>query len=101
MDVELRMIKQQKSVEGPEGGGNTVVVAVADEAFERDIETANPRSMAFSHIETMINDRGGLSASVGCDNTSASKKIDMDIIDRLKSMRSKSRESSSMNVQSQ
>lgn len=67
--------------------------------MERDMETLNPRSHAFSHIETMIKDKGGLTASVaGSDggNSSSSKRIDMDIIDRIKSMRSKSRESSSL-----
>lgn len=77
---------------------------MADDNLERDLETANPRSMAFSHIETMIKDNGGLTSSlVGSEggNSSASKKIDMDIIDRIKSMRSKSRENNSLVAQSQ
>jgi hypothetical protein len=77
---------------------------VADDNLERDIETINPRSMAFSHIETMIKDNGGLTSSlVGSDggNSSSAKKIDMDIIDRIKSMRSKSREHNSLIAQSQ
>lgn len=79
-------------------GGNPTVVQVADDNFDRDIETANPRSMAFSHIETMIKDKGGLTSSMVASEgsaTASTKKIDMDIIDRIKNMRSKSRDNPS------
>ena len=60
MDVELRMIRQQKSLES--------------EAKPVELDAEGPRSKAFEHLE---------------ERDSPSRKIDMEIIDRIKRCRSR------------
>jgi len=60
MDVELRMIRQQKSLES--------------EAKPVELDAEGPRSKAFEHLE---------------EAEGTTRKIDMDIIDRIKRCRSR------------
>ena len=69
---------------------------IIQEKIEFDVlESVNPRSMAFSHIETILSSKVGIKSSVAMseENSTSPKKIDMEIIDRIKNMRCKSRES--------
>ena len=53
----------------------------------------NQRSKAFSHIESIMKDNIANLQTKERDNSSNTKRIiDMDIIDRIKNMRSKSRD---------
>ena len=65
-----------------------------DEKFSDDI-SANHRSKAFSHIEDLMTSRDPLGNSMVSDGekSTSSRKVDMEIIDRIKNMRSKSKDS--------
>jgi hypothetical protein len=70
------------------------VIQLPDDVIELDDEVvANQRSKAFSHIESIMKDNLVNLANKERDNSSTSRRvIDMDIIDRIKNMRSKSRD---------
>ena len=70
------------------------VIQLPDDVIELDDEVVtNQRSKAFSHIESIMKDNLVSLANKERDNSSTSRRvIDMDIIDRIKNMRSKSRD---------
>jgi len=70
------------------------VIQLPDDVIELDDEVVtNQRSKAFSHIESIMKDNLVNLANKERDNSSTSRRvIDMDIIDRIKNMRSKSRD---------
>jgi hypothetical protein len=100
MDVELRMIRQ-KNIENMEFQSQNQSAPPKD-AYEDEDDYPNQRSKAFSHIESVMKDNlNALSSSqiappLDSDrslvNSSGKKVINMDIIDKIKNMRSKSRD---------
>ena len=95
MDVELRMIRQKNlDMEHQfKDSAQSVKHINADEEELDDEIVPNQRSKAFSHIESVMKDNLVSLANKERDNSSNSRRvIDMNIIDRIKNMRSKSRD---------
>ena len=95
MDVELRMIRQKNlDMENQFRDSTPSVKQINADDDELDEEiTPNQRSKAFSHIESQMRDNLVSLANKERDNSSTSRRvIDMNIIDRIKNMRSKSRD---------
>ena len=99
MDVELRMIRQ-KNIENMDFQPQNQSAPPKDAYLDED-DYPNQRSKAFSHIESVMKDNlNALSSSqippLDSDrsliNSSGKKVINMDIIDKIKNMRSKSRD---------
>lgn len=95
MDVELRMIRQ-KNIESMDHQS-----APPKNAYEDEDDYPNQRSKAFSHIESIMKDNINalsnsqippLDSDRSMVNSSGKKVINMDIIDKIKNMRSKSRD---------
>ena len=93
MDVELRMIRQKNmEMDLASKDVQNIPEDVKVEQFDDDVVYSNQRSKAFSHIESMMKDPSPLN-DVEKVSVSSKKVIDMEIIDRIKNMRSKSRDS--------
>ena len=97
MDVELRMIRQKNldmEHQFKDSAQSAKQINAAADGEEIDDEIVpNQRSKAFSHIESVMKDNLVSLANKERDNSSNSRRvIDMNIIDRIKNMRSKSRD---------
>jgi hypothetical protein len=94
MDVELRMIRQKNYDNDQYKEGTPSVIQLPEDVIALDDEVVpNQRSKAFSHIESEMTNNLANLANKERDNSSTSRRvIDMNIIDKIKNMRSKSRD---------